>query len=268
MPFNRQIAFFRFYGLSGTWQLIKIKLPYLSRLKGYQAYLNILNGKKGLEIGGPTAYFRKTGPLPIYPVIGALDGLNFSLNTIWEGSLSEGNKFKFDDKKRPGWQFIGEADDLKAIPDGKYDFVISSHCLEHLANPIKALLEWIRVINKGGYLLLVLPLKEKMFDHKRPLTLLSHMIDDHKHGIGEDDLTHLEEILELHDFKLDLRSGAGDVFIERCRNNYKNRCLHQHVFNEQNLIELLNYVGLKIVKIDYLLPRDIVVIAKKGSING
>jgi len=33
---------------------------------------------------------------------------------------------------------------------GKYDFLLASHCLEHMANPLCAFQEWLRVLKKKG----------------------------------------------------------------------------------------------------------------------
>jgi hypothetical protein len=41
--------------------------------------------------------------------------------------------------------------------DNEFDFVFSSHCLEHLTRPVSALREWIRVLKPGGILFLYLP---------------------------------------------------------------------------------------------------------------
>lgn len=43
------------------------------------------------------------------------------------------------------------------FPDGKYDYIFSSHCLEHLVNPIAALELWKNRIHHGGVLFLYLP---------------------------------------------------------------------------------------------------------------
>jgi SAM-dependent methyltransferase len=62
-----------------------------------------------------------------------------------------------------------------------YDTVHSSHCLEHMYEPKKALLEWWKLIKPGGYLVLVVPdedLYEQGYwpsrfnsDHKATFTL-------------------------------------------------------------------------------------------------
>lgn len=47
--------------------------------------------------------------------------------------------------------------DAMNLPEGEFDFVFSSHCLEHLADPISALLHWKTRITPGGVLFLYLP---------------------------------------------------------------------------------------------------------------
>ena len=47
--------------------------------------------------------------------------------------------------------------DAMALPEGPFDYVFSSHCLEHLADPIAALEHWKSRIRKGGVLFLYLP---------------------------------------------------------------------------------------------------------------
>ena len=64
-------------------------------------------------------------------------------------------------------QYISEATDLSNISDGHYEFLISSNCLEHSANPLKAILEWRTVLKEKGILILVVPKKDLNFDHTR-----------------------------------------------------------------------------------------------------
>jgi len=45
----------------------------------------------------------------------------------------------------------------EALPDDKFDYIFSSHCLEHLTDPVKALLHWKSRLVDGGVLFLYLP---------------------------------------------------------------------------------------------------------------
>lgn len=47
--------------------------------------------------------------------------------------------------------------DAMSLPAGDYNFVFSSHCLEHLANPVAALEHWKTRLRAGGVLFLYLP---------------------------------------------------------------------------------------------------------------
>lgn len=207
-------------------------------------YESFVRGRRGLEIGGPSGLFRTL--LPLYLKAGSLDGVNFSGRTVWEGGICPGRTFAYLPRRR-GMQFIAEATDLAQIGPDAYDFVLSSNCLEHVANPIKALFEWQRVIRPGGALILVLPNKASNFDHRRPFTPFEHILSDYERGTTERDLTHLDEILALHDLSMDAPAGSLPEFEARSRDNFNNRTLHHHVFEPGAIAKMLQYVGLSVV---------------------
>lgn len=51
----------------------------------------------------------------------------------------------------------GDAQLMLGVPDNKYDFVYSSHCLEHMRDPVVALRNWVRICKPGGYIFTVVP---------------------------------------------------------------------------------------------------------------
>ncbi len=65
-------------------------------------------------------------------------------------------------------------------------------------------------------------------------------------NVGEDDLSHLPEIIEKHDYEMDAACGGKEKFTERALKNIENRCLHHHVFNEDCLRKSFEYVGLEV----------------------
>jgi SAM-dependent methyltransferase len=187
----------------------------------------------GLEIGGSSGFFRTE--LPVYAEMEACDNVNFAKHTIW-GDVGEDY---IVDGKKYGKQYISEATDLRLTE--KYDFVLSSNVIEHIANPLKAVREWINVLKPGGVIVIVAPKKESNFDHRRAITDFSHLIRDFENNIGEDDLTHLPEILELHDLPLDPPAGTLQQFTARSLKNIENRCLHHHVFDLDLLLRIYEY---------------------------
>jgi SAM-dependent methyltransferase len=228
-------------------RLFNIKIPNTTQ------WLALVDGKSGLEIGGPSNIFLAAGYLPIYSIVHSIDGVNFSEKTIWEGSIERGNSYNFGGKI--GFQYISEGNNLWQIRNDTYEFLLSCNNLEHMANPIKSILEWKRVIKSGGIIILVLPRKESNFDHKRPPTQLKHLINDFETNKEENDLSHLNEILELHDLTRDPRAGAFQNFENRSRENIRHRSLHHHVFTMDLLCELMNYTEMEIL-ITHSSPTD------------
>jgi SAM-dependent methyltransferase len=168
-----------------------------------------------------------------------------------------------DDLYSPGGRlWILEATDLSPIPNASYDAVLASHVLEHIANPVRALREWRRVLRHGGHLLLVVPHKEGTFDHRRPTTPLDHLVDDLRSETGEDDLTHLEEILALHDLTRDPAAGDVEEFASVRRNNVHHRVIHHHTFTTRSLVELVDFLELQLVAVEARWPHDIYCLAR------
>lgn len=222
-----------------------------------------LAGKAGLEIGGPSGIFSRRGLLPVYRHVQRMDNCNFASQTVWEGEIHDGTPFLPEGSKALGMQFIREATELTEVADETYDFVCSSHTLEHIANPLRALAEWQRVLRVGGTLVLLLPHKDGTFDHRRPVTTLDHMIEDHARETGDDDLTHLDEILELHDLSLDPAAGDFEAFKARSLKNRINRCLHHHVFDTDLAVRLVDHAGFQILEVDCAGSFNIIVLCSK-----
>jgi len=220
-------------------KIFNIKIDGFANLKDY--FIN----KNGIEIGGPSAVFKNKGYVPVYQFVCRLDGVNFSNSTVWEGDLREGDNYKFNG--RFGHQFIAEGAELPMIKNEKYDFVLSCNNLEHIANPIKAILEWKRILKARGIIFLVLPKKESNFDHQRPFTQMEHLIEDYENAITEDDVTHIEEILKLHDLSKDPQAGSFQEFKERCINNKTNRCIHHHVFSQELLSDMFRHCKMEVI---------------------
>lgn len=203
--------------------------------------------KQGLEIGGPSDIFRRSGLIPLYHLVRSLDNCDFAAATVW---TSHDTYFVYDETKDPGKTYLLDGSNLSSIPDNRYDFILSCHNLEHFANPAKALAEWSRVLRPRGALILVVPFYRETFDHRRPLTSVEHMLEDFERNTGEDDLTHLPEILALHDLSMTPEAGTLEQFRQRSLSNVSNRCLHHHVFDQTNIRRLLAARGWKVAFIN------------------
>lgn len=261
------VPFLRQHGLPGLARAASSRLRALLGVRASAAFRSCeerFRERTGVEIGGPSPVFSRNGMFPVYALAARIDNCNFGAATVWEGTIQEGQTFRFAPDKPPGTQYIAEASHMPRIASGAYDFVLASHVLEHVANPILALREWTRLLKEQGTLVLVLPQKEHTFDHRRAVTTLEHLIEDHRHGVGEDDLTHLPEILALHDLERDPEAGDLDSFRERSARNVENRCLHHHVFDTRLAVDLVEHVGLHVEAVDDTEPPHILVVAGKS----
>ncbi len=256
----RQIVRRGFYYLHKI--TMRLKVMKQGRLKSFGMYLPYMKGKSGLEIGGPSRIFRRGNILPIYDEIERLDNCDFSNSTVW---AKHSETFIFSQNKAPGQTLTSEGSNLVHVADSAYDFILSSHNLEHLANPVKALKEWQRVLKPAGALVLVLPYYRATFDHLRKPTSVDHMFEDFEKNTGENDLTHLPEILEKHDLTRDVEVGSIQDFQKRSLDNESNRCLHHHVFDEHNSRELISRIGFEVLSVDFALPFHLCILARAGN---
>lgn len=71
----------------------------------------------------------------------------------------------------------GDGTYLIDVENSTYDWVYSSHCLEHLEAPEYAIQNWWRVLKRGGYLIIMVPHRD-LFEKK--LLLPSRVGDNHK----------------------------------------------------------------------------------------
>ncbi len=71
----------------------------------------------------------------------------------------------------------GDAQSLEGIEEASFDFVHSSHCLEHLEIPMDGIKSWFRAVKEGGYLIVTVP-DEDMYEQGH---FPSTWNGDHKH---------------------------------------------------------------------------------------
>lgn len=121
---------------------------------------------------------------------------NYKFNTYFTGNGidigcgpdnlgNHSDKFPLMTKVR-GWDLVdGDAQKMQSVNDETYDFIHSSHCLEHLYDPYEALENWIRICKPGGYLVITIPDEDLYEQGIWPSTFNT----DHKHTftIGKTD---------------------------------------------------------------------------------
>lgn len=205
----------------------------------FESIIEILKNKEGIEFGGPTGILDEPQHnMNLYPHV-TLDGGNILTNNHFQSNI--GKDFIYSGKI--GKQFDVDCTNEKHLSSlKKYDFIITSHAIEHFANPIKTFKLWKKyVLKPDGYVLSIVPNKDACFDRKRPLTTLEHLISDYNENIGEDDRTHIEEQKQLHDWSC----GGHPDFYELCEINHLTRVVHHHTFNINLVEDMFSYAGFE-----------------------
>jgi len=153
-------------------------------LKLFHSYLD---GLKGVEIGGSAHNDFKVDVLNVDRYA--------EMDTVYKDAERElWGRAKAVDIIAPGHEL--------PLEDDSFDFVLASHVIEHIPDPIAALKEWARVARR--YIVLVVPHRDRTFDRDRPLTPLSELIERHESGFTSAEDRHwtvwtCETFLELCD---------------------------------------------------------------------
>lgn len=219
--------------------------------------LSCFRSKRGLEIAGPSRIFETGQEFPVYQVIESLDDFSFPRPAAWGGrELDGGQGFRFRPGKSVRKQYIGDATQMREIRSNEYDFVIASHVFEHIANPLKAAREWLRILKPRGLLLLVIPHRDATFDRRRPITRLAHLKRDLNRDVDEADRTHFDEVRRLSTKRF-TKKWFDSVHIHRG--------LHHHVFSTASVVSIYDELRIKIMAVEPLLPYHIAVLGTKTS---
>jgi SAM-dependent methyltransferase len=151
-------------GLGVTWRLI--------RHKRSNFVTRYLGGLKGVEIG-------------------AANHNRFYLDAINVDRYGDdGTAYKHLERRLSRGtatvDVVANGDELP-FDDDSYDFVFSSHVIEHFPDPIKALYEWVRVARR--YVVAIVPHRDRTFDSGRSLTTVDELVRRHRDSFtSEQDL--------------------------------------------------------------------------------
>ncbi len=212
-----------------------------------------LRGAEALEIGGPSAMFGRDRGMALYERLGVLDSCDFAEQTLWSGATEAALK--------PRRTLVSEASAPPVAPES-YDAVLASHVIEHLADPIGTLRRWRSILRSGGHLLLVVPHRDGTFDHRRPVSSHEHLLADAEAATPEEDLSHLQEVLSLHDLDRDPGVSSRAQFAERARRNASLRSLHHHVFVSETVVFVCDAAGFAVERVLARRPFHVVCLAR------
>ncbi len=145
--------------------------------------------------------------------------------------------------------YYGDCSDLP-FKDCSLSYVVTSHVIEHVANPLTAFLEWYRVLQHNGIIYMVVPHRKKTFDHLRPLTTVEHIIDDYKNKVTQADGTHIEDFVLGVDWnqyspatppdQVDEEKAKLVATYKTSISNHHEINIHFHTFEPESMLELIN----------------------------
>ncbi len=153
-------------------------------------------------------------------------------------------KERFGEKNK--LDYLTDAANLYFSKNNEYDFVVSSHVLEHLADPISAIYEWKRVVKNNGLIYCAIPDKRFTFDRKRKRTSLEHLIKDYHNKVKQSDKTHIDEFIKNYDIDMDSSWENKNQFLNFIKENPESS-IHHHVWEAEDIVELFNYCNVKII---------------------
>jgi SAM-dependent methyltransferase len=121
--------------------------------------------------------------------------------------------------------------------DGAFDFVISSHVLEHVANPGRQIEEWLRIVRPGGIVYMVVPDKRHSFDRLREVTSIEHLMDEFERDVREIDRAHYAD---FHAKVVDDGGGGSERSEAEIDRAWRDQhSIHVHTFTEDSLEQFL-----------------------------
>ena len=122
-----------------------------------------------------------------------------------------------------------DTDALSAFGDATLDFVVINHVIEHVANPIRVILDCFRVLTYGGKLAISAPDMRFTFDRNRALTTPEHLWREYEQGVTEVSDEHYAEFLRaVHPEVVD-----NPALFESALLSVRDRREHAHVWSSE-----------------------------------
>lgn len=230
-------------GLSET--LLRLGLLGLEETRRRLALRHLPADAHGLEIGALHC------PLPLPPGTRARYVDRHTVQALRQLRADAGEALVAPDLLADGFA-------LDCIAAASQDFIVANHVLEHAADALGTLENWLRALRSGGVLFVAVPRGERCADRGRAVTTVGHFLEDSRLVAAGDadamrarDRVHVEEHLAIAAPALARERGepwqppqgeAREREIARLLGADSSQ-IHHHVFTQDSLAALLGLLG-------------------------
>ena len=133
--------------------------------------------------------------------------------------------------------FVSDGQRLEAVPSDSQDFVVASHVIEHMQDPIMAIKNFLRVLKDDGTIFLAVPDKRDTSDQKRSLTSIDHLLEDHETGVHVSRASHFLEYAEFGE-----GGDPAHIFDRAKQLSESDVRIHFHVWTPTSFVAFLDTI--------------------------
>ena len=216
-----------------------------------------LTNKNGIEIGASAL-----NDFHLYEKGGSYLNVNFAIDA-WM-NLHKSNYTV---------NVVASGDDLP-FKDNTFDYVFTSHVMEHFFDPIKAIQEHLRVIKKGGVLVYIIPHVDVIYDKGRDITDWKEIAKRHSGELKINDYYFIDRKFDKFNktkfnpndtgmvaysvLKSKIDNQKGDYFINNVGNKINKKDLtiftqdnhhHWNVWRPNDFLEMAKHFGFNVIEL-------------------
>jgi SAM-dependent methyltransferase len=135
-----------------------------------------------------------------------------------EAMISRAAAEGFDGTAAPVIDYVSPTGDLGIVPGGAFDFVLSSHALEHQPDLVSHLHGVERLLRPGGRYLAIVPDKRYCYDHFNPESTIAEIVEAHAEKRRVHTLRNVlnQHVMTTHNDCVRHWDGDHGNFLEAC----------------------------------------------------
>jgi SAM-dependent methyltransferase len=189
---------------------------------------------RGVEIGALSNPFPFARAKVTYADIAGVKTMRAYLDQIPIDNLYSGHLVK------PGVILKSPRYGFETVPDNEYDFVYSSHCIEHAPNPLYSIKDQLRIVRPGGVVYGIIPNKALTYDKRRKTTPLQTLVYKYENDVFHHSLEEAMDVVE-NTFDHPLYKNKGIEYAKKIAANGQG-IHHFHVFDPSTTMKVLVYI--------------------------